>query len=81
MPFIVVPIFGFANAGVSFTGMGLQRSETADAGRGGGLVGGKLIGVLGTAALAIRLGLPSAGRARPGRRSSGVALLAASVSR
>jgi NhaA family Na+:H+ antiporter len=58
VPFLIVPIFGFANAGVSF----------ADAGSGGffdpltlgialGLVFGKLIGVFGSAAIMIRLGL------------------------
>src|SRR5215213_1344568 len=56
--FLVVPLFGFANAGVSFAGV------TADAladhltlGVALGLVVGKLVGVFGAAALTIRAGL------------------------
>jgi NhaA family Na+:H+ antiporter len=55
--FLIIPIFGFANAGVSFAGV------TADAltdhltlGVALGLVLGKLVGVFGSAALIIRLG-------------------------
>jgi NhaA family Na+:H+ antiporter len=55
--FLVIPIFGFANAGVSFAGV------TADAlvdhltlGVALGLLLGKLVGVFGTAYLTIRLG-------------------------
>ena len=57
VPFVVIPIFGFANAGVSFAGM------TADAltdhltlGVALGLLLGKLVGVFGSAALVIKLG-------------------------
>jgi Na+:H+ antiporter, NhaA family len=56
--FLVVPIFGFANAGVSFSGL------TADAlldhltlGVALGLVVGKLVGVFGSSWIVIRLGL------------------------
>ena len=56
--FGIVPVFGFANAGVSFAGV------TADAlldrltlGVALGLLLGKLVGVFGAAALAIRAGL------------------------
>jgi NhaA family Na+:H+ antiporter len=56
--FGVVPVFGFANAGVSFAGL------TADAlldhltlGVALGLLLGKLVGVFGAAALTIRAGL------------------------
>jgi len=58
VPFIVIPVFGFANAGVSFTGMSVASlTEPLTLGVVGGLVVGKLVGVLGTSALAIRLGL------------------------
>ena len=55
--FGVVPVFGFANAGVSFAG--LTPAALVDhltLGVAGGLLVGKLVGVFGTAALAIRLG-------------------------
>jgi NhaA family Na+:H+ antiporter len=57
VPFIVIPVFGFANAGVSFTGMSMASlTEPLTLGVVCGLVAGKLVGVLGTSALAIRLG-------------------------
>ncbi len=57
VPFVVVPIFGFANAGVSFAGMSLGTLvEPLTLGVAGGLVVGKLVGVFGSAGLAIRLG-------------------------
>ncbi|TPK73977.1 Na+/H+ antiporter NhaA [Mesorhizobium sp. B2-4-15] len=56
--FIVVPIFGFANAGVSLAGLSLGALiEPLTLGVAAGLVVGKLIGVFGSSALAIRLGL------------------------
>ncbi len=58
VPFVIIPIFGFANAGVSFAGM------TSDAlvdpltlGVAAGLVVGKVVGVFGVSYAAIRLGL------------------------
>ncbi|MBR0641576.1 Na+/H+ antiporter NhaA [Roseomonas hellenica] len=58
--FIVVPVFGFANAGVSFAGIGWAAlTEPLTLGIGIGLLAGKLLGVFGAAALAIRLGLAS----------------------
>ena len=63
VPFVVVPIFGFANAGVSLWGLGpAQLVDPLTLGIAGGLVLGKLIGVCGSATLTIRLGfadLPS----------------------
>ena len=57
MPFIIVPIFGFANAGVSFGGVGFAGLiEPLTLGIAGGLVFGKLVGVFGSAGIAIRLG-------------------------
>ncbi len=57
VPFIVVPIFGFANAGVSLWHVGIGAFiDPLTIGIVGGLVAGKLIGVFGSAALVIRLG-------------------------
>lgn len=56
--FAIIPIFGFANAGVSFSGV--TASTMADPltlGVALGLLVGKLIGVFGSAALVIRFGL------------------------
>jgi Na+:H+ antiporter, NhaA family len=56
--FLVVPVFGFANAGVSLAGLGLEALlDTLTLGVALGLLLGKLVGVFGSAALAIRLGL------------------------
>jgi len=58
VPFIIVPIFGFANAGVPLGGVSLGTLTSAlTVGVAGGLVVGKLVGVLGSAAIAIRLGV------------------------
>ncbi|WP_055045572.1 Na+/H+ antiporter NhaA [Devosia sp. A16] len=57
VPFIVLPIFGFANAGVSFAGVSIERLvDPLTMGVALGLVVGKLVGVFGSAAIAIRLG-------------------------
>ncbi|QTQ86302.1 Na+/H+ antiporter NhaA (plasmid) [Agrobacterium tumefaciens] len=56
--FIIVPIFGFANAGVSLSGLSLSVfSEPLTMGVAGGLVLGKLVGVLGVVTLLVKLGL------------------------
>ncbi|MGX7876454.1 Na+/H+ antiporter NhaA [Mesorhizobium sp. ORM6] len=58
VPFVVIPIFGFANAGVSLAGLSLGALiEPLTLGVAAGLVVGKLVGVFGSSALAIRLGL------------------------
>jgi Na+:H+ antiporter, NhaA family len=58
VPFLIVPIFGFANAGVSFAGVGLGGLvDPLTLGIAFGLVVGKLVGVFGSAAIVIRLGL------------------------
>ncbi|PBB97980.1 Na+/H+ antiporter NhaA [Mesorhizobium sp. WSM3862] len=58
VPFIVIPIFGFANAGVSLGGLSVAALvEPLTLGVAAGLVVGKLVGVFGSSALAIRLGL------------------------
>ncbi|MER9652788.1 Na+/H+ antiporter NhaA [Mesorhizobium sp. M0152] len=58
VPFFVIPVFGFANAGVSLAGLSFGALiEPLTLGVAAGLVIGKLVGVLGSSALAIRLGL------------------------
>ncbi|RWD50235.1 MAG: Na+/H+ antiporter NhaA [Mesorhizobium sp.] len=58
VPFIVIPIFGFANAGVSLGGLSFAALvEPLTLGVAAGLVLGKLVGVFGSSALAIRSGL------------------------
>ncbi|WP_313606600.1 Na+/H+ antiporter NhaA [Rhizobium sp.] len=55
---IIVPIFGFANAGVSFAGVTADVfAEPLTMGVAAGLLFGKLVGVLGTVALLVKLGL------------------------
>ena len=56
--FLVVPIFGFANAGVSFAGLGTDAfTQPLTLGVALGLLVGKLVGVFGASALAIRFGI------------------------
>lgn len=56
--FVIVPIFGFANAGVSFAGVTTGVfSEPLTMGVAAGLLLGKLFGVLGTVALLVKLKL------------------------
>lgn len=56
--FVIVPIFGFANAGVSFAGVPASALvEPLTLGVALGLTLGKLVGVFASAALTIRLGL------------------------
>ncbi len=55
--FIVVPIFGFANAGVSLSGVSMALfSEPLTMGVAVGLLAGKLVGVMGTVAILVKLG-------------------------
>lgn len=56
--FLILPLFGFANAGVPFTGMGLSSfMEPVTLGIILGLFLGKQIGVFGAMALAIKSGM------------------------
>ena len=56
--FLIVPLFGFANAGIGFRGMALETLVQEPApGIALGLVLGKQIGIFGTIFLMVRLGL------------------------
>ncbi len=56
--FLIIPIFGFANAGVSFAGISASAFvDPLTLGVAGGLLIGKLVGVFGFSMLAIKLRL------------------------
>jgi NhaA family Na+:H+ antiporter len=79
--FLVVPVFGFANAGVSFAGLTAGALlDSLTLGVALGLLLGKLVGVFGAAALVIRLGLADLPMGRAGRSCSGSRCSAASAS-
>ncbi|ATC23449.1 Na+/H+ antiporter NhaA [Caulobacter vibrioides] len=74
--FLVVPIFGFANAGLSFAGMTPSvLAEPVTLGVALGLFFGKQIGVFGAAWLAIRLGVARLPVAASWAQLYGVSLL------
>ncbi len=72
----IVPIFGFANAGVSFTGMGLESlAEPVPLGIALGLFLGKQLGVFGFSWIAIRAGIATIPHQASLLQLYGVALL------
>ena len=72
----VVPVFGFANAGVSFAGMSLGiLFEPVTLGIAAGLFAGKQIGVSAAAWLAVRSGIATRPAGASWRQFYGVALL------
>jgi len=74
--FLIVPVFGFANAGVAFAGMSASMLlEPATLGVALGLFVGKQVGVFGAAALAIKLRLANLPVAASWPQLYGVALL------
>ncbi len=74
--FAIVPIFGFANAGVSFAGVSLSvLAQPLTMGVATGLVLGKFVGVLGTVALLVRLKLAELPAQASWGQMTGVALL------
>ena len=76
VPITVLPLFGFANAGISFAGVGLaQWLAATTVGVGLGLLVGKLIGVFGAAWLAIRFGWAEMPRGASRGQMFGTALL------
>ncbi|MDQ2102004.1 Na+/H+ antiporter NhaA [Azospirillum isscasi] len=74
--FLIVPVFGFANAGVSFAGMDASiLTGTLPLGIALGLFAGKMVGVFGTAWLTIRLGFADMPAGAGTAQLYGVALL------
>ncbi len=74
--FVIVPIFGFANAGVSFAGISMSVfSEHLTMGIAAGLLLGKLAGVLGTVALLVKLGVADLPAQASWAQVAGTALL------
>jgi len=73
---LIVPLFGFANAGVSFAGMGLSSlAQPVPLGVALGLFLGKQLGVFGFAWLAIKTGMATLPRHANFTQLYGVALL------
>lgn len=74
--FAIVPIFGFANAGVSFAGVSMSViTEPLTLGVAAGLLLGKLVGVLGTVAVLVNLKLAELPAEVSWGQMAGVALL------
>ena len=74
--FLVVPIFGFANAGVSFAGLTpAVLAEPVTLGVGAGLFLGKLVGIFGTVALLVRSGIADLPAAASWPQMLGIAFL------
>ena len=74
--FLVVPLFGFANAGVSLEGVGLERLlAPLPLGIAAGLFLGKQIGIFGAVWLTVRLGFATRLRSATWLQVWGVAML------
>ena len=74
--FAIVPVFGFANAGVSFSGVSMSViAEPLTMGVAAGLLLGKLVGVLGTVAVLVNLKLADLPAKASWGQMAGVALL------
>jgi len=74
--FLIVPLFGFANAGVSLTDVTLASlSEPVTLGVGLGLAAGKLVGVFGAVVLMVRAGFAGLPGAASWPQVVGIALL------
>jgi NhaA family Na+:H+ antiporter len=74
--FAIVPIFGFANAGVSFSGVSLSVfAEPLTLGVASGLLFGKLVGVLGVVAVIVKLNLADLPAQASWGQMAGISLL------
>jgi NhaA family Na+:H+ antiporter len=79
--FIIIPVFGLANAGVAFLGLPAEAlAAPVTLGVALGLLLGKVVGVFGAAALTIRLGLADRPAGQAGRNSSAPPCSAGSAS-
>ena len=76
VPFVIIPIFGFANAGVSLAGFDAGALiDPLTLGVAGGLVLGKVVGVYGTTLVTVKLGWADAPVGAAPLHVLGVALL------
>ena len=76
VPFLIIPLFGFANAGLSLAGMTAARLvEPLTLGVALGLLCGKVIGVFGFSSIAIRFGLARLPQEASWIQLAGVSLL------
>lgn len=76
VPFVIIPLFGFANAGLSFAGVGMaQVLAPLTLGVAAGLLCGKLIGVFGVAWLAVKAGVAPMPAGANWRQVAGIAAL------
>ena len=74
--FVVVPVFGFANAGIAFGGItAAMAASGVTLGIGAGLFAGKQAGILGAIALAVRTRFSDLPAGASWRQTYGVALL------
>ena len=73
---MIIPVFGFANAGVSLSGLTTEAlMDHLTLGVALGLLLGKVVGVFGSATLAIRLGLADVPMGATGMQMFGISLL------
>lgn len=76
VPFLIVPLFGFANAGLSFEGLTLANLvDPLTLGVALGLLCGKIIGVFGFSSVAIGIGIARLPQNASWMQMCGVALL------
>jgi Na+:H+ antiporter, NhaA family len=74
--YLIVPVFGFANAGVSLQGMGLEQIfAPLPLGIAAGLFFGKQVGIFGAVLLSVRFGLAQKLRGATWAQIYGVSLL------
>lgn len=76
VPFLIIPLFGFANAGLSFAGLTMANLvEPLTLGVALGLLCGKIIGVFGFSSIAIGFGFARLPQSASWLQMGGVALL------